>query len=509
MVSRRVIVAVVGIVAWSSVSSAMAQVSSSGLLPPNVIRRYGLERIWHTQIEVDRGRGHVLHVSPYVNNSKAVTLFEVTFEHRRFLFSEYDKDPFGKPLGVNGAKQRAEEQIAELKILYPESKAEPAFDTIISPEITLYATTNRGVVHAIDGETGKTRWVANVGKSDYPTTAAAANDEYVAVLNGSRLYVLNAANGEFEWQVQVVGVPAAGPALSAEYVFAPMVDGSMESYELRDSKQPPWIYKGLGRSFTQPVTGLDSLAWPTDRGHLYVAATGINRAIRYRLEAKQTIVSTPTFVAPDKLIATSADGFAYCMSPFRQSSNLIWQFSTGESISKSPVALGDVVYVITDDKHMFAISTKDGFAKWDSPTSGIKKLLAASKDRLYVAGDVGRLAILEAETGARVAEIPTIDYDLFVTNTMTDRLYVGSRNGTIQCLREISNRWPVFHQAVAPTKPKPKIVPRPAGPKPDAGDDPFNAPAGKPAGGDDPFAAPGEKPAAPKPAAKPGDDPFG
>jgi len=514
MVPRRMIVAVVLSLTILAGRSALAQVNESGLLSPNVIRRQGLDRMWHTQIEVDRGRGQVVNVTPYVNHTRTTTLFEVTFDRRRFLISENDKDAFGERLGVNGAKLKAEEQLVELKKLYPDVTSQPTYEMILSPEITLYASTNRGVVHAIDGETGKTRWVANVGNPNYPTTEPSANDEYVAVVNGSTLIALRSSDGQFEWQRRVDGVPAAGPALSDEYVFAPMVSGAMESYQLNDSKQPPWIYRSLGRAVTQPATGLGSLAWPTDRGHLYVAAT-TNRTIRYRLEAKDTIVSTPAFVAPDKLIATSIDGYVYCMNPFRQSSNVIWQFSTGEPISKSPVVIGDTVYVISDNKRMFAIAAKNGLPIWASPANGVKQLMAVSKDRMYVAGDIGRLAILETATGARVSDIPTIEYDLYVLNSLTDRLYVGSRNGTIQCLREVGNRWPIIHTAIGKgVKARPKPVAKPAdgnadpGVKPEPGDDPFAAPAPKPKGGagDDPFAAPPAKPAG-KP--KPGDDPFG
>lgn len=525
MTSQRWIIAIVLILTACAGRAALGQVSESGLLAPNVIRRHGLDRMWHTQIEVDRGQGQVLFVVPHLNATRSTTLFEVTFQNRRVLISEYDRDAFGERLGVEGAKARAEEQVAEFKTLYPNVKAAATYEMIVSPEVTLYASTNRGVLHAIDGETGRTRWVVNVGNPNYPMTEPAANDEFVTILNGSTLYVIRSSDGQFEWQRRVDGVPAAGPAMSDQYVFAPMISGAMESYQLDSPKNPPWIYKSLGRAVTQPATGLGCLAWPTDRGHLYVAAT-TNRAIRYRMEAKDTILSTPVFVAPDKLIATSIDGYIYCLAPLRQSSNMTWQFSTGEPISQSPTVIGDVAYVVSDSKRLYAMSVKDGLPLWDSPAAGIKRVLSVSKDRLYVFGDVGHLLMLDVSTGARVGDIPTIEYDLNVKNLINDRLYIGSRNGTIQCLREINHRWPLFHQAVvagAKPKPKPSAKPKQDGDA-EPSDDPFAAPGGKPKmeAGDDPFAPAGGKPKADAeddpfggPAAKPGakpkpaDDPFG
>lgn len=527
MAMRRTMIAMAWLMTAASAGAAWGQVSASGLLPPSLARRNGLERIWHTQIEVDRGRGRVVHVTPYVNRSRVLALYEVTFDRQRYRITENDLNPFGERIGPEGAKLAAEAKAAELQKLYPGVKTPPTIEPILAPEITLYASTNRSVVHAIDGETGKTRWVANFGNAAYPTTEVSANDTHVSVINGSTLYVFRSKDGEFQWQKRVDGTPAAGTAMTDEYIFAPMASGAMESYAIADPKQPPWIYRSIGRAVTQPAVGLNSLAWPTDRGHLYVAAT-TNRAIRYRLEAKETIISTPVFAQPDRLLVTSIDGYIYCLNPFRQSSNISWQFSTGEAISRSPVVIGDRVFAVTDDRRLFAVSLKDGTPIWTAPADGVVQILSATKDRIYAVGGVGHLLVLESSTGARLGDIPTIEFDLHVLNPLTDRIYVGSRTGLIQCLRELPNRWPMFHQEV-PTaaKPKPKVIQKPVGEdgdgaKPKGGDDPFGGAAGddpfggaapKPkaddAGdaGDDPFG--GDAKPAPKPTAKPEDDPFG
>ena len=64
------------------------------------------------------------------------------------------------------------------------------------PEISIYVMTDGGVVHAIDAQTGRTRWYTRVGNPSYPCEAPGANDHFVAVLNGSTIYTLKAENGE-------------------------------------------------------------------------------------------------------------------------------------------------------------------------------------------------------------------------------------------------------------------------------------------------------------------------
>lgn len=494
--------------------SAWAQSMGSGLMSANVARRFGLERAWYTQVEVGRNRGRVLHVVPYVSTNRQQTVIEVFQGPSRWLFSEHERDAFQQVIGPQGAQKKAEDFVARLKKNAPQA-GEPRMDVHVVPEVTVYVATDRAVLQAIDGETGKTRWTTKTGNADYPTTAPAACDKFVAILNGSTLYVLSSQNGEILWQKKMFGVPGAGPAVTEEYVFVPMVNGAIESYSLEEPMQSPWIYRSIGRAMVQPAVGFESLAWPTDRGHLYVASSTA-RSIRYRLESNETIVATPAFAAADRLIAPTVDGYVYCLNPLRQNGNIWWKFSTGETLTQTPLVIGEVVYMLSDDDNLYCLSVKDGIMRWKA--GGVKKVLAAGGDRLYVVGEVGRLLILDSQSGSRIAVIPLDEFDLQVTNPSTDRLYFGTKLGSLQCLREIGHSWPLLHTQLKTPRAKPKPSAKPAeGEKPAPGEDPFAAPGGnKPAAAagadEDPFGAAPAGAAKPAEAAKPAmtdEDPFG
>jgi outer membrane protein assembly factor BamB len=204
-----------------------------------------------------------------------------------------------------------------------------------------------------DGETGRTIWTTSVGNPRYPTTAAAANEKFVGVCNGSTLYVMLASDGSQVWTLPAISSPGAGPALSTDLIFVPMVTGQIESFLLEDPTRPVKIYQSFGRAMVTVVLA-NSVAWPTDKGNLYVGMAN-DSGVRFRMEAKQAITSAPAFLAPDKIFVTSLDGYLYCVSESR--GNMVWRFTTGEPISHSPVTLGDRVYVITDRGNMFAIDT--------------------------------------------------------------------------------------------------------------------------------------------------------
>jgi hypothetical protein len=249
---------------------------------------------------------------------------------------------------------------------------------------------------------------------------------------------------------------------------------------------------------------------------LYAAQT-VQKGLRYRMEAKQPIVSQPAYASPNKALAASIDGYVYCLHEI--SGDELWRFSAGEAISNSPVPIRDTVYVVTDKGSLFSLNLETGQEKWSAPQ--VKRLVSVSKDRLYCLTVTGRLAILDAKTGARIALMGTNQLDVFYSNTLTDRIIVGTTTGVVQCLHEVELQWPLVHVNLAEAeqkrrpeikqegldaKTKPAAKPAAAEPKPAAdAADPFGEGGAKPAAdGADPFGGG----AAPKPAADAA-DPFG
>lgn len=479
-----------------------AQVNRSGLIPRTTAQRYGLNRSWFTHVDVDRSRGRVAHLTLHLSRSRQFAVHEITYAGGRLTVSERDADQFGDPIGPAGATKMAEEKMNLLK----QTGLDPKMVSRSIPEVTLYAQTDRSVLHAIDGETGRTLWTSVVGNPDHPSLEPSANEDYVAVINGSYLYVVDRTNGKLFWRQQMRNAPGAGPGMSEDIVFVPMVDGTVEGWVVRDHKRTPWSSKSAGRTLVQPTVTHQTVSWPTDRGYLYVSHAHQGR-VRYRLESRNSIVAPTTYRGVNNkykvpmLFAASLDGYVYAMHEL--SGDIIWRFSTGIELSHSPVPIRDAVYQVTDEGGMFRLNSETGREEWWTPR--VSRFLAGNKDRLYCIGSAGRMFIIDAATGGRIDTIPIENLDLAVTNTMTDRIYIGTRTGTIQCLHEPHLEVPQVHrisseglegaaEVVQEGLDEAGDVEQPAG------DDPFAGAGGEPFGGADPFGGIGDGA---------GDDPFG
>jgi len=383
----------------------------------------------------------------------------------------------------------------------------------------LYAQTDRAMLHAIDAETGKTLWSERIGRPNHPSSTPDALGGLLAVVNGSRLYLVDRYKGKLLHEIEIQEAPGAGPAISTKRVYVPMVSGMVVAYPLSiiddpkreteqkegeesaeedkdspDLKKParetPMHCRSHGRAIFQPMVTRDDAGgeytiWPTDLGYVYFGR--IDRellnafVVKFRLETNARINSQPAYLPPDPkvigdsglVIAASGDGFVYAVK--EEGGGTLWRFSTGEPIINSPAAIGDRVYVATQIGGMYCLESKTGKNLWFTP--GVVQFVAASKDRVYGADRIGRILIIDAANGARLDVMNTEKSTLKLSNTDTDRIYLIDRKGLVQCLRELELDKPIMHDLDRKEAVKP-ILKEPPAPQqettPEAEADPDN-----------------------------------
>ena len=391
---------------------------------------------------------------------------------------------------------------------------------------TIFAQTDRAMVQAYDAETGKPLWAATkqIGNPMFPSVPMGANAKLVAVANGTHLYVMNRFTGETLLERHVEGCPGGGLALSDRRVYVPMIDGmvmafrvkpltdplkelgktkgakeevtdvqALQDYRLSQDFIPPLACQSLGRTFVQPLVTRETdegefVAWPTDRGLLCVGH--IDRieedkfTVKYRLETGAEIAITPTYLPPKTvnepgtIFIASRDGFVHALSDKTGAS--LWRFPAGGPVVQPLGLIGGNLYVPTQLGGMFCLDAKTGKQKWWAPQ--IAQFVAASKDRLYGTDKTEQLQVLDLQTGSRIDTIPIAGLSMRLFNQQTDRIYLASPGGLMQCFHEEQLSTPLQY-IVEPKKPekveKPEKKPLPKA-EPGEKKPPAERPAKKP-----------------------------
>jgi len=299
-------------------------------------------------------------------------------------------------------------------------------------EDLLLVLTDQAALYALDAESGAQKWSAIIGNPNLVSLGPAANKQFVAVINGATLYLLDRVTGEIVWNESLRGGPGGGPALSDTYAFAPLINGVIRGYSLNrlDEAQTAWSYPSVGHALIQPGVSKESVFWATDRGYLYVASAD-DPQMRFRLETHAEIVSKPAFKEP-LIFAGSRDGYVYAVDEI--SGVQQWKYSTGEAVSVSPAAIEDHLFVCSEAPRMHCLMAAAGTSVWSA--AGIERFVAASPTRVYGVDRFQNVHILDRASGSEIGQLAARGADLPLVNQQTDRLYLVASTGLIQCLHE-------------------------------------------------------------------------
>lgn len=315
----------------------------------------------------------------------------------------------------------------------------------------ILAQTNQAMVHVLDAESRETLWISRVGRPGAVTTAPAANDKYVTSTNGGEVYLFDRRTGRVLWVRKLQSVPIAGPAISGDRVYVPLVSGMVSSFRLpkpgldetpgeQALRDNALNYTGKGVTFSPPIVTKYNVAWGTDAGNVYGVTTDQMLAI-FRFKARGAV--TGLMYRSPHIYAASRDGYVYALREAKGTAR--WQFSIGSPISETPMATEDGVYAIPETGGLYKLDPATGEELW--MVRGIFQFVSASPNRLYTADSSGRLVILDAKSGRRVGIISTETLDIKLFNRDNDRIYLATSTGLIQCLHEIGMKEPAWHSA--------------------------------------------------------------
>lgn len=312
----------------------------------------------------------------------------------------------------------------------------------------IFGVSNTGTAFALDAETGERLWVRQVGKRGYQAFGPGANSKSVAIVSGSKIYVLDRDDGRIMFSRDLGSAPGAGPALTEEYAFVVLMTGRVEGYRLDDANAQPWYYNSRGRAFLRPVTTGGVVSWPTNAGLLYVSSA-TDPGLLYRIQTNDEIIAPPAELDGTLYIA-SLDGYLYSINGL--TGNEQWRFATGWPIESRPAVVGNLAFVSSLEPAIHAINTKTGNELWDIP--GASQFVAQGKNRVYAADPMGEILILDTKSGATLGTLATAEGVYPLVNDQTDRIFLVNKHGLVQCLHEIGASQPILHREMKKAVPK-------------------------------------------------------
>lgn len=419
-------------------------------------------------------------------------------------------DRLGKPIDKKEAERLAGNEIRRMK----RRGIDATMRTTEVRRVVLYSLAEDGSLEARDGETGQPLWMVQIGRSDLPFRELGISENYITIVNGANVLEVDAATGEVIDEHPTIGVPQFGAVNAGGFAVIATLGGGLEGYPLRDPLADPFRKMVAGRALGTPIKSPTSTktAWATDQSFVYVMELDPQPYELFRLQTDGMVVGGIAAADGDRFFFATDAGQVYGLRATR-SGEVLWTTPFGEPFFVKPLALENHLFVVSTYGRMFCLESENGNLVWDAPATNVGAILGGFGDQIFIRTVGGSFAVVDRKTGQTKQTVGEIRPNRLLPNLKTNRLYLVSDAGVVQCMRPIDSALPKFSiqpdpQPMAETTEKMEKMEKESGPFDAGGSNPFGAGGGDPFGGGaggDPFGAGGGDPFG----AGAGGDPFG
>ena len=390
----------------------------------------------------------------------------------------------GQPIGKEEAQRRARQHVRVLK----HRGIQASITSRSVPSVRLFTLADDGTLECQDAETGEPIWLSRVGSRWLGYAPMGVNEEYLSVLNGGNLLTIDAMSGDVIESIRTNGVPISGSTNAGGFALVPTVNGAIEGYPLEDSTDYPFREIVAGRAMSPPVQapGSSHVAWATDRGFVYVMEVEGTPSVLFRLDVSGLVTARVVAASGDRFFFASDTGQVYALRATR-TGEVLWSQPYGEPFYNDPLIAGEQLLLRSAYGNLYSVDVETGMGNWNAPVTGVDELLGVVDGKVFARLRTGLMTVLELETGKRLESLQEIRPRYFLVNRFTNRLYLISDSGTVQCLRPVDSPLPAFNEV---PEPAPVVEKKQEKPKEKPAANPFDPGAGE----DDPFDPAGADP---------------
>ena len=483
-------------------TSSHTFVSAGELMTPDAMSRLGLAQAWARPVHVPAGAQSIRDQQLFVHekapheyviitapkpappvdaaataNQDAAKPTEAS-EPETITLARIPTDRIGingAPIGRAEAERLASNEIRRLK----RRGVDAEMKIITSPRVNLYTIGSDGLLECRNAETGEPIWIQRVGKPSLPFSDLGVSEKYITVVNGGNLIQVEAENGQIIREVRTQGAPAFGALNSGDFAVVPLIGGGVEGYSLYDPERVPFRERVTGTTLAMPTKAPNSskTAWGTSKGFVYVMELQGKPTVQFRLDTDGIVSGRIASASGNRFFFGSEKGQVYGLRATRIG-EVLWSQPFAEPFYNQPLVYEDQVLIRSSYGNLFSLNVENGLQTWNGSKPNIGELLGVLDNRIYATTMSGGLVVLDVKTGQKLATFNNIRPEYFIVNDLTDRLYLVSNDGDVQCIRSEGANLPTL---VSHTEPKKST--RAA----TIETDPTQAPAQ--GGGNDPFGA--------------------
>jgi len=269
----------------------------------------------------------------------------------------------------------------------------------------VFVAFHTGKVYAIDAVSGVQQWAYDL-KSKVSGGVAVGNETVFVGSSNGKLSALDAANGSLKWQFSTENEIWATPVIVDGVVYFGSLDHSLYALNTVDGAKK-WSFKTGGSIASTPliVEGVIYIGSFDDKFYAIDAATGTQRWV---FEGAGNWFWAQATYGNGTIYTGCLDHKVYALNA--GNGTMIWSkpFDAGSLVKASPVIAGGNLVVASEVGKLFGLDLITGEKKWEFDTITAKVLspLSAVGDTVYINSQDNKLYAIDGQTGHQVWGVP-------------------------------------------------------------------------------------------------------
>lgn len=301
---------------------------------------------------------------------------------------------------------------------------------------SLYCLTSENIVHRLEREKGITTWARQPAEAGCIVREPVEVSDKTLIIAHNVAKVYDLRTGTLLERFDLEFGVGSDPAFDGEVAYVPDTIDSVRAIALTTHREL-WTCRARDLVTSRPAVKDGLLVSVSQSGEVLGYDTQTHQKLWPKhFQTRDVILARPILTDKGFCYIAGTDTLLYCLSSATGMER--WRYFSGRILNEAPTVVNDErVYLTVPGKGLICLDAATGAEMKNFQFPEAKQYLGQVDDRLYILEDWRRIVAVQASSGKRLDEVKLMEFDFFVTNTESDKLYIATDGGRIVCLQKL------------------------------------------------------------------------
>jgi len=301
---------------------------------------------------------------------------------------------------------------------------------------SIYCLTSKNRLHRLDRDTGVTSWMRQPAAPPRLIHRPIEADGKTLVVAHNIAKVYKTQTAQLLAEQRLAFGPNSDPAFDGDVLYIANSLDRVVAIELQ-SGQELWSCRAEKSISARPVCLGRTLIAASESGEVLAYNTRLYAPLwPDHFRTRGAILIPPVLTAEGRCYVVGGDSILYCLSS--ASGKELWRYYAQVSLPKGPTVADGRVFLNVPGKGVVVLDAQSGAELEGFHYPHGWGYLGTVNDKLYIVTADRRLISLDSESGQQLAQLGLKDFDFFVSNEKSGRIFIANRQGKIICLQGLA-----------------------------------------------------------------------